>query len=1024
MVKRRFNLLKVIIAVCVLALSLSIASAFAVKNKTVSADAYGPTPVPTTSKLEMVAGVSIKMTGNGLRYRVMIDDTTWLSIKDDDSVSLGILIFPTKYISDDSTIVGHYHAALADQTSHATYGTFAAQDVTIEKGKVYISMINGNQYYCANGVLTNIKDAHRNLEYTAVGYTYDGATYKYASQNCAKSLQAALSCMYFCPNADDRADYRTALASYYSTNTWLGTEDYPYIIDTSGEFAGALDYYNAVIESVKAGETFSGKYFYITVAVSADSDTELIGHNGSYDFAGTFVKGSGIVKAPDGTAVVNDFNFAQSVQELMVGGYTYVNNHDYRYFGYGVTWHNEVDDENGVVEINWDATSNAWPWFTFLPNNPVSDYESGYSQLRIKMKLESAKKFNFWVMANSQSRRSCCLNENFVTLGSWAYYYFDIDAFTYYWDTVGANDYQARVWSNSATGAGALYISEIKALATGSAELWTAPTRTEGEIREIRGLDLDDVAMTNTTYETYTLSIADKPTDATHGSVLYKISNTTAYSTFKMTPRFDSLNMSEFGDYSYVQIRLKVIPTATNGATGAYLYAYPSCGASKQEERSVEVNKWVTVDLMINTLYLSGCYSKIASVNGTGWFSIGGLKYDESTGKWVSAGIDTVLIYSVMAIKEKADADGKYFNVNYGSNATNRTYLENFAWFTTVDGSDTALYQQSWAVAGADSCVEGNYNCYMVLIRKDANKTTIPIVIKPTCTYNEFFSHKYIRIRLASNSTALGTITVNYFNRALGTVVTAGVSDNTLNFTDVYFEIASYASTGDASAVFNNQQEFFYWRFWGQTFKLSFSGTATSNLWLYIQDVELVDEAPFTNFSREDITTKFASTSGTAATWSKNVGNMTAVVLTSNSQSGWTDITIKSGITESQLDSYIAAGFNQLKITVRHTCTSSLKFYTDGTTDGYNHNQFGYTAKAYSYPWSAPTGVPSTPPAAGSATAVAANTWTDLYMPLSWIKTYWKYSYDPSTGIRKLLQATQNVSSFYIYIHSVTIVKV
>ena len=167
MVKSRFNLLKVIIAVCVLSLALSLGGLFAGKNqKTVSADA------PAANGISMFAGVSVKLNSNGLRYRMLIGDDLWASVKDDDSLELGMLVFPTQYL-DDFAIDNDYHKKLDEGYK---------VDIELVKDKVYRVRYSASEiYYCANGVLSNIKskafnasDAeHIDIEFTAVGYIYD-----------------------------------------------------------------------------------------------------------------------------------------------------------------------------------------------------------------------------------------------------------------------------------------------------------------------------------------------------------------------------------------------------------------------------------------------------------------------------------------------------------------------------------------------------------------------------------------------------------------------------------------------------------------------------------------------------------------------------------------------------------------------------------------------------------------------------------------------------------------------------------
>ena len=788
MVKSKFNLLKVMIAVCIVSLTLSLASAFLIKSKTVSAYNDRPTPVDTTSKLEMVAGASVRLEDhNGLRYRVMIDANTWTgTIKPNANITLGVLIFPTKYIQDDSDIIGNYHLAIANQQAGGSaYGTFEAQDIEVDKGKVYISMIGNDQYYCANGVLSNVKDVHRGLEYTAVGYTYNTSTgkYAYADGSLSRSLQYVLSCLYFWNVPAERTEYRSIINSIYSANTWLGqSASLPYIIDTSTSLA----YYNTVISDVKAGETFSGKYFKITTDRIENAGTELLGNNGSYTFAGTFTSDSAVVKARVSTSsVVNSFNYAQAYAAAPCG----VGEDDQ---AGTTTWYSSYDGHSGVVKVDVGSSTKAgdqynyeyWPWFSFIPENIVSTY-STYTQIKITMKIESASRFRYLVMGNNSYVRSCCLNEypnnadgkRFVNEGVWEDYYFDITAFNTYWSaTQGGSGFGvARVWSNSLAKdtSGVIYIDEITAIK--GSDCKKRPNLETDEIVEFREQDVSAISlspMTDNNKITYSVNNLDLPSGATHGAALIYATDRTDLSSWQRvgltTGDYRSaigmyVNLSQiqgaqrnpanFYDDYWLEIKLKFNNDTASSNISVMTNVTLSNAVTELNNQST--GTYITIKAAIRCFITPETYE---------YFRTGTTAMLAASGTFSS-----MAIYSIKAVPATTSGTNPEHTTGTLIDAT-KSYNTSKLWCQKTDAS--ATYASSLHTGGSS----GSGETYMksgtyIYSQISAGVRTFQLRMIPTCSYDEFAQKDYIQftIWLYNNNNSYTGAKIKWFDNEVAT---------------------------------------------------------------------------------------------------------------------------------------------------------------------------------------------------------------------------------------------------------------
>lgn len=209
-----------------------------------------------TMVFAMETGASVKVNGDGLRFRVKMDETTANTIKTDDTKKLVAYLAPKTYF--DAVKDGKYVNLLDKLT------------ITIEKEKIY----QADGFYWGNACVYNVKDVNRDLVFSAVACIEDidaeeADKYTYATVEDGDINNVARS-QYYVINAatldsELNADTKSQLATTYS---WYGTEEYPISIET-------VDGYNAFITDVNNGNTFEGKYF--TVKEGLDSTVEMEG---------------------------------------------------------------------------------------------------------------------------------------------------------------------------------------------------------------------------------------------------------------------------------------------------------------------------------------------------------------------------------------------------------------------------------------------------------------------------------------------------------------------------------------------------------------------------------------------------------------------------------------------------------------------------------------------------------------------------------------------------------------------------
>ena len=165
---------------------------------------------------QMQDGASVCLTKDGIRWKVMMDETVATSIKEGNDEFFFIL-GPTsnfKKVTD-----GNYAKLLVEGKNYA-------RKIAIDKETIYT---DDNITWFANGCVYDVLPENRNLEFTAVACIKDAenGTYTYADMvvdDVSRQMTTVLSRAIL----DTEKDYYAGISKQYA---WFGTEDYPLIVD-------------------------------------------------------------------------------------------------------------------------------------------------------------------------------------------------------------------------------------------------------------------------------------------------------------------------------------------------------------------------------------------------------------------------------------------------------------------------------------------------------------------------------------------------------------------------------------------------------------------------------------------------------------------------------------------------------------------------------------------------------------------------------------------------------------------------
>ena len=216
----------------------------------------------------MEDGVSAKLSnGGGIRFRVKMDETTGLSVKNGES-ALKIVVAPYYYFDKG-----------------VDYAIANGQKIDVEKAKVYQE---GGAYY-ANGCITDIKEANRKLNLQAVAVISSGET---VTKQTAVNVNAKGNMYDVLTSAvlDASGSYEKTIFKIAAYSAWFGTESYPITVLNDTE-------YTALVAKLAGEDGFKDKYYRIIKTVSGYNADDFSGISSNVELfkaanAITFADGS------------------------------------------------------------------------------------------------------------------------------------------------------------------------------------------------------------------------------------------------------------------------------------------------------------------------------------------------------------------------------------------------------------------------------------------------------------------------------------------------------------------------------------------------------------------------------------------------------------------------------------------------------------------------------------------------------------------------------------------------------------
>ena len=200
--------------------------------------------------LSMVEGASLRIDDEegGIRFRAKMNEKTAASVKDGSTV-MNFVIAPK---------------ALFDTVTDGNYANLTKKiEIPVDGTKVY----KDGDYYYANGVIANILEANRSLDFCATAYITANGTTTYAEADFSLTrgnlydIVNQLVVIY----GKEYAESILAATPY----EWYGKGDYPIVIDT-------VEQYNALAAQVNGGRDFSAYTAKIASGVKSATDkTEI-----------------------------------------------------------------------------------------------------------------------------------------------------------------------------------------------------------------------------------------------------------------------------------------------------------------------------------------------------------------------------------------------------------------------------------------------------------------------------------------------------------------------------------------------------------------------------------------------------------------------------------------------------------------------------------------------------------------------------------------------------------------------------
>ena len=200
----------------------------------------------------MENGASLKISEDGgIRFRVKMDEAQKNYVTENDNVTLHFLVAPNEF----------FNAVPAENGTYDYYNKLSKKiEINVDETKIY----EENGYYWANGCLTNIYAANRNLDFTMLAYTKDGTTINYADaelSNVRGALTDVLSQAVVYTDAQGTSYTEDVFAC--GAYNWFGTEEYPIQVNN-------LETYNNLVNKVNGGADFSAYTINVSDKVPTD----------------------------------------------------------------------------------------------------------------------------------------------------------------------------------------------------------------------------------------------------------------------------------------------------------------------------------------------------------------------------------------------------------------------------------------------------------------------------------------------------------------------------------------------------------------------------------------------------------------------------------------------------------------------------------------------------------------------------------------------------------------------------------
>ena len=183
----------------------------------------------------MQNGASVCLTKDGIRWKVMMDESVATSIKESDDEFFFILA-PTSNIKKVKD--GNYAKLLVEGKNYA-------RRIDIDKNTIYTE---DNVTWFANGCVFDVLAENRNLEFTVVACIKDAenGTYTYADFNVNDVSRKMVTVLSRSVLNAENGDFEDISKQY----SWFGTEDYPIVVDADkiSEWLSLKESNNAVAE--------------------------------------------------------------------------------------------------------------------------------------------------------------------------------------------------------------------------------------------------------------------------------------------------------------------------------------------------------------------------------------------------------------------------------------------------------------------------------------------------------------------------------------------------------------------------------------------------------------------------------------------------------------------------------------------------------------------------------------------------------------------------------------------------------